>query len=139
MKKSARLKFIGGEVTHVMDFEATFGKFIYLSHESRIKYEEEAEQQTGEVEGYDVYVLSELQDEQYKVKLFNLDADLSQLKPHDIISLENPTARFYTDTLNPNLPAVSLGAENIHKAGNTQNTNQSSSKKPEQQKPKEQQ
>lgn len=97
MEKLLNLKFKGGDITKITDLEKTFGKFYYLGSEPLYYYDEENQQQTDELVGYDMLVLSEQTKKPYKVKFNQINVDFTQLKSRDIVELIEPTIRLYHD------------------------------------------
>lgn len=140
MNKLLTLSFPGGVVTDVIDMEGSFGKMFYLGHESVFFYDNEKQEKTDEIIGYEMLVYSQVTKKSYKINFKDSDIDLPVLQMRDEVILENPTVKFYHDVSAFTQGAtVSISAENVRKAGNTQNNNQSSKKPEQQQKPKEQQ
>ena len=134
------LKFRGGDVTEIMDFEKTFGKLFYLGHETAYYFDEEKQELTDEVTGYDMVVVSEKTKKPYKVKL-DVNVDLSSLNPRDEVTLVDYKVRFYQDsgalTQGATVSISAMNVEKVKEDSATKRLEEGASKKVEQGKPKE--
>ena len=124
------LKFKGGDVTKAIDLSTTFGKFFYLGHEPVFHFDEEKQEVTDDVVGYDMVVLSEKTKKPYKVKM-GLNADYSALSTRDEVTLIEPTSRFYQDNGALTQGAtISISAEGVQKVGENKAATPKASEQP---------
>jgi len=116
MTKLLNLKFKGGVVTEMVDLKKTFGEMYYLGSEPVLHYDEETQESTGEIVGYDVVIISENTKKPYKIKFDRTDLDFTKLKTRDVIELIQPVIRFYHDGGNLTQGStISMSAENFRK------------------------
>jgi hypothetical protein len=98
MKKLNELKFAKGDITDVFDFEKSLGDLMYVFHDAVYKFDEESEKMTDEIEGYEMTVMSEVTDKQYKIKFDDPMLDFSTLTKGEIVKLKNPVTKIYNDS-----------------------------------------
>lgn len=94
------LKFPGGNVTDVIDFEKTLGNLMYLSHTPVFVYEEGANgrnERTDEITGYEMIVVSTKTKKQYKINFDRPDVDFKGIRIRNVITLDIERVGFYQD------------------------------------------
>lgn|GEM_PF-3635532 len=121
MEQLLNLKFKGGDVTELVDLVKTLGKLFYLGYEPILRFDEEKQETTDEVVGYEMIVVSEITKKPYKIKFDQLDMDFSMLSARDEVQLINPVVRFYQDSgALTQGSTISISAEKVRKVDKKQ-------------------
>ncbi|MDT2620714.1 hypothetical protein P7D33_07655 [Lactococcus petauri] len=116
-----KLNTSNGDVTELMDFEATFGDLVLLNVTTDYFRDPLTNQATSDVTGYVVTARSEKTNEVYSIEVLNVNSEVSTLAPFTKLKFKTPTARLFRDSSQSEnvRVSVSLSAEDMEKVSVT--------------------